>query len=279
MFGAQFSLVRPLMKRNLSIFAAIAAALLLLSACGLFPDKPDPTRDWSAARLYKEAKDELNSGSYEQAIKYYESLEARFPYGAYSQQAQIESAYAYFKQGEAASAIAAIDRFLKLHPNHPSADYAYYLKGLVHFNEDLGLFGKLSGQDLSERDPKAARDSFDTFKELAQRFPESKYTPDAIARMKYLVNALASSEVHVARWYMRRGAYIAAANRAQYALQNYPEAPAIEEALLVMVKAYDAMGMTALRDDAERVMRKNFPQSTYLTGAGTVSSTPWWKFW
>jgi outer membrane protein assembly factor BamD len=279
MFGAQFSLVRPLMKRSLSIFAAIAAALLLLSACGLFPDKPDPTRDWSAARLYKEAKDELNSGSYEQAIKYYESLEARFPYGAYSQQAQIESAYAYFKQGEAASAIAAIDRFLKLHPNHPSADYAYYLKGLVHFNEDLGLFGKLSGQDLSERDPKAARDSFDTFKELAQRFPESKYTPDAIARMKYLVNALASSEVHVARWYMRRGAYIAAANRAQYALQNYPEAPAIEEALFVMVKAYDAMGMTALRDDAERVMRKNFPQSTYLTGAGTVSSAPWWKFW
>src|SRR3972149_9111094 len=153
--------------------AALAAALLLLSACGLFPGKPDAARDWSAARLYKEAKDELTSGSYEQAIKYYESLEARFPYGAYSQQAQIESAYAYFKQGEAASAIAAIDRFLKLHPSHPSTDYAYYLKGLVHFNEDMGLFGKFSGQDLTERDPKAARDSFDAFKELARRFPGS----------------------------------------------------------------------------------------------------------
>ncbi len=250
-----------------------------MSACGLFPDKADPTQDWSAARLYKEAKDELNSGGYEQAIKYYESLEARYPYGAYSQQAQIESAYAYFKQGEGASAIAAIDRFLKLHPNHPSVDYAYYLKGLVHFNEDLGLFGKFSGQDITERDPKAAKDSFDAFKELAQRFPESKYTPDAIARMKYLVNALASSEVHVARWYMRRGAYIAAANRAQYALRNYPQAPAIEEAMFVMVKAYDALGMNDLRDDAERVMKMNFPKSAYLTGAGTASSAPWWKFW
>lgn len=274
------SLVYLLMTRSLASLAAVAVALPLglLSACGLFPDKTDPTRDWSAARLYKEAKDELTSGGYEQAIKYYETLESRYPYGAYSQQGQLESAYAYYKQGEAASAVAAIDRFLKLHPNHPSVDYAYYLKGLVFFNEDIGLFGKISGQDTTERDPKAARDSFDAFKELAQRFPESKYTPDALARMKYLVNALASSEVHVARWYMRRGAYIAAANRAQFALQNYPEAPAIEEALFVMVKAYDALGMNDLRDDAERVMRKNFPKSAYLAGAAEAKRS-WWQFW
>ena len=268
------------MTRSLASLAAVAVALPLglLSACGLFPDKTDPTRDWSAARLYKEAKDELTSGGYEQAIKYYETLESRYPYGAYSQQGQLESAYAYYKQGEAASAVAAIDRFLKLHPNHPSVDYAYYLKGLVYFNEDVGLFGKISGQDTTERDPKAARDSFDAFKELAQRFPDSKYTPDALARMKYLVNALASSEVHVARWYMRRGAYIAAANRAQFALLNYPEAPAIEEALFVMVKAYDALGMNDLRDDAERVMRRNFPKSAYLAGAGEAKRS-WWKLW
>jgi outer membrane protein assembly factor BamD len=268
------------MKRSLGRLAAVAALLplLVLSACGLLPDKPDPTKDWSATRLYKEAKDELNAGSYDQAIKYYETLEARYPYGVYSQQAQIESAYAYFKQGEAASAVASIDRFLKLHPNHPSADYAYYLKGLVYFNEDLGLFGKISGQDSTERDPKAARDSFDAFKELAQRFPESKYAPDGLARMKYLVNALASSEVHVARWYIRRGAYIAALNRAQFALQNYPETPAIEEALFVMVTAYEALGMKDLRDDAERVMRKNFPGSAYLAGAAAAKA-PWWKLW
>jgi outer membrane protein assembly factor BamD len=266
------------MKRSLAVIAAVLLPLLLLSACGLLPDKPDPTKDWSAARLYKEAKDELNSGAYEQAIKYYETLEARYPYGAYSQQAQLESAYAYFKQGEAASAIAAIDRFVKLHPNHPSADYAYYLKGLVYFNEDQGLLGKISSQDATERDPKAARDSFDAFRELAQRYPESKYTPDGIARMKYLVNALASSEVHVARWYMRRSAYIAAVNRAQYAVQNYPEAPAIEDALFVMMSAYEALGLHDLRNDAERVMKKNFPKSAFLAGA-TAAGGSWWKIW
>jgi len=252
--------------------------LLLLSACGLFQDKDDPTSDWSAKRFYDEAKDEMTSGNYEQAIKYFETLESRYPYGVFSQQAQIESAYAYFKQGESASAVAAIDRFLKLHPNHPNNDYAYYLKGLVHFNEDLGLLGRITSQDFTERDSKAARDSFDAFKELVQRFPASKYTSDALARMKYLVNALASGEVHVARWYMRRGAYVAAANRAQFALQNYPESPATEEALFLMVKAYDALGMNKLRDDAERVMRKNFPKSIYFAGGGT-EKRPWWKFW
>ena len=262
------------MKRSL----AALALLLSLSACGLFPDKSDPTTGWSATRLYREAKDELQSGNYEQAIKYYEQLEARFPYGVFAQQAQIEVAYAYFKQSEAASAVAAADRVIKLHPNHPNVDYAYYLKGLIYFNEDMGLFGRLSNQDSSERDPKSARDSFDAFKELAQRFPESKYAPDSIARMKYLVNALASNEVHVARYYMKRGAYVAAANRAQYALQNYPQAPAIEEALFILVNAYDSLGMNDLRDDTDRVMRKNFPNSVYLAGAARPKA-PWWKLW
>jgi outer membrane protein assembly factor BamD len=153
---------------------------------------------------------------------------------------------------------------MKLHPNHPNVDYAYYLKGLAYFNEDLGMLGRLSGQDRTERDPKSAREAFDAFKDLVQRFPDSKYAPDALARMKYLVNALASHEVHVARWYIKRGAYVAAANRAQYALKNYPEAPAQEEALLIMIRAYDALGMRDLRDDAERILRKNFPDSERL---------------
>ena len=261
------------MNRILILFLA-----LLLPGCGLFGEKIDPTATWSANKLYSEAKDELNSGNYEQAIKYYESLEARYPFGRFAQQAQIEVAYAYFKQGEATSAVAAADRFIKLHPNHPAVDYAYYLKGLIWFNEDLGLLGRLSNQDQSERDPKAARDSFDAFKELATRYPDSKYTPDAVARMKYLVNALAEHEVHVARYYMKRTAYVAAANRAQFAVQNYPQAPATEEALFILVKAYDAMGTTDLRDDAERVMRKNFPDSLYLKGKAGRSG-PWWKLW
>jgi outer membrane protein assembly factor BamD len=234
-----------------------------LAACS-FIDKHDPTAGYSAEKLYREAKDALDSGQYDLAIKRYETLEARFPYGRYSQQGQLEIAYAYYKQSEQASAVAATERFMKLHPNHPNVDYAYYLKGLVYFNEDLGLLGKLSRQDRTERDPKAARESFDAFKELVQRFPESKYTPDALARMKYLVNALASHEVHVARYYMKRGAYIAASNRAQYALKNYPQAPAQEEALLIMIQAYDVLGMPELRNDAERVLRKNFPDSAQL---------------
>ena len=261
------------MKRSLAVILA-----LLLCACGLLPDVKDETAGWSADKLYAEAKDEIAKSGYANAIKYLEKLEARYPYGRYAQQAQIELAYVYFKDGEHASAISACDRFIKLHPNHPNVDYIYYLKGLVSFNEDLGLLGKLSRQDLSERDPKAARDSFDAFKELVTRYPGSKYTPDAIERMKYLVNALASHEVHVARYYMKRGAYVAAANRAQYALLNYAHAPAVEEALFVMVKAYDALGLSDLRDDADRVMRKNFPDSAYFKGV-SGKKDPWWMLW
>lgn len=261
------------MKRSLAVILA-----LLLCACGLLPDVKDETAGWTAEKLYAEAKMEIGRNGYANAIKYLEKLEARYPYGRYAQQAQIELAYVYFKEGEHASAVAACDRFIKLHPNHPNVDYIYYLKGLVNFNEDLGLLGKLSRQDLTERDPKAARDSFDAFKELVTRYPESKYTPDGIERMKYLVNALASYEVHVARYYMKRGAYVAAANRAQYAMLNYSQAPAVEEALFVMVRAYDALGMTDLRDDADRVMHKNFPDSAYFKGtAGTKD--PWWMLW
>ena len=242
------------MKRSVALF------VLVLAACAWL-DKKDPTTGMPADKLYAEAKEALDGGQYDLAIKRYETLEARFPYGRYSQQGQLEIAYAYYKQNEQASTVAACERFMKLHPNHPNVDYAYYLKGLAYFNEDLGLIGKVSSQDRTERDPKSARDSFDAFKDLAQRFPGSKYTPDALERMKYLINALASHEVHVARYYLKRGAYVAAANRAQYALKNYPQAPAQEEALLIMIRAYDALGMAQLRDDAQRILKKNFPDS------------------
>jgi len=240
--------------------------------------RPTSSIGWSANKLYTEAKEALNDGSYAKAVKYFEKLESRYPYGRYAQQAQIDIAYAYWKDQEPASAIAACDRFIKLHPNHPNVDYVYYLKGLINFNEDLGILGIVSNQDMTERDPKGARESFDAFRELVTRFPDSKYTPDAILRMKYLVNALASLELHVARYYMKRGAYLAAANRAQYAVLNYPAAPANEEALFIMVKAYDALGLTDLRDDAERVMRRNFPNSAYYV-RGLERKEPWWKLW
>jgi outer membrane protein assembly factor BamD len=265
------------MHKKLLKFAAIVLALSL-SGCGLFPEKVDETKDWSASKLYSEARDELSGGNFEKAIQYFEKLESRYPFGTYAQQAQMEVAYAHYRQGDQPQALAAVERFIKLHPNHPNVDYMYYLRGLINFNDKVGFLDFLSKQDPSERDPKAARDAFDSFKQLAERFPNSIYTPDAITRMKYLVNAMAQYEVHVANYYYRRGAYVASANRAQLAVSEYREAPAVEEALFVMMKSYDAMGMTDLRDDTERVLRKNFPDSVYYRG-GPERSSPWWKIW
>lgn len=263
-----------------ALFSLLTALFLALavSGCSSFGNTPDETVGWSAAKLYSEAKDAQADGTYDKAAKYLEKLESRFPYGRFAQQAQLELGYVYWKANEAGSALAACDRFIKLHPNHPAVDYVYYLKGLINFNEDLGLIGLISSQDPTERDPKAARESFDAFKELATRYPKSKYTPDAILRMDYLVNALASMEVHVARYYTKRGAYIAAANRAQFAVKTYPRAPAIEEAMFILVTAYDKLGLIDLRDDSERIMRQNFPNSRYYKD-GLDRKVAWWKLW
>jgi outer membrane protein assembly factor BamD len=265
--------MRLILRHSLAVIFGV-----LLGACGLLPSAEDETKGWSAQRLYSAAKNEMNSNNYEEAIKYYEKLEARYPYGRFAQQAQIEIAYCYYKDGEPAQAVAAAERFIKLHPNHPNVDYAYYLRGLANFNDDLGWLGYISGQDLAERDPKMAREAFDAFKDLVTRYPNSRYAEDSIHRMRYLVNALASSEVHVARYYMKRGAYVAAANRVQFSLKTYPQAPANEEGLAILVQAYDALGMKDLRSDAERVLRTNFPNSAYLKGGGRPE-VPWWQIW
>ena len=264
-------------------FASLMRVLLLaltvfIAACSSTGDTYDETTGWSANKLYAEAKDAQDDGNWEKAAKYLEKLQARYPYGRYAQQAQLELGYVYWKGSEVGSALAACDRFIKLHPSHPAVDYAYYLKGLINFNEDLGLGAFISTQDPTERDAKAARDAFDSFKELVTRFPNSKYAEDATKRLNYLVNAMALMEVHVARYYLKRGAYIAAANRAQYAIKTYPQAPAVEDALFILVSAYDKQGMTDLRDDADRVMRKNFPQSRYFQDAA-ANQKSWWKFW
>ena len=221
----------------------------------------------------------MASKDWGQAVKYFEKLEARFPYGRFAQQAQLEIAYAHWKDGERASAIAAADRFIKLYPNHQNVDYAYYLRGLINFNDQEGLLSFLTTPDMTDRDPKASREAFESFKEVVTRFPESKYAEDSAARMRYLVNALASHEVAVARYYVKRTAYLAAANRAQYAIQHYPQTPAVEEALYILVRAYDALGMTDLRDAADRVMQKNFPNSAYLKGGARKANVPWWRIW
>lgn len=278
MFKLRLSSSKTFNRASGLVGGLLLAATLALSGCGLLPAVKDETAGWSAQKLYAEAKDNLNSGNYERAVKLFETLESRYPFGRYAQQAQLEVAYAYYKDNEPISAIAACDRFIKLHPNHPNVDYAYYLKGLANFNDDLGYLGKIIAQDLSERDPRAARDAFLAFKEVVTRFPDGKYAADSTARMKYLVNALASNEVHVAKYYLKREAYVASANRAKEVLKTYPEAPALEEALAIMVLSYDKLKLTDLRDDAQRVLKLNFPNSKYAKGVSTVGK-PWYQFW
>jgi outer membrane protein assembly factor BamD len=265
------------MKRSLAVF--LIALTGVLAGCGMFGDKVDAQKNWSAEQFYRAAKEEFDSGNYQAAIKLYESLEAKFPFGRFAQQAQIDVAYAYYKDGDTAQAIAACDRFLKLHPNHPNLDYAIYLKALAYFKLDRGFLGTWVEQDISERDPKALRESFDAFKGLVERFPESIYAEDARARMAYLVNTLARHEVNVASYYFNRGAYLAAANRAQSTLQRYPQAPANEDALVMMIRSYERMGLNDLAKDAQRVLEKNFPRNQLSQAASGQSGKSWWKFW
>jgi outer membrane protein assembly factor BamD len=263
---------------KLSAVPALAiCTAALLAACSSTSD--DKLANASPNKIYAEARDEVSSGSYDKAIPLFEKLEGRAAGTPLAQQAQLEKAYAQYKSNDQAQALATLDRFMKLHPSSPAIDYALYLKGIVNFNDNLGAFAFLSRQDLSERDQKAAKESFEAFKELATRFPESRYAPDAKARMGYIVNSLAQYEVHVARFYYDRGAYIAAVNRAQNALTDYQNVPALEEALDILVRSYDALGLTQLRDDARRVLQKTYPQSAYLGNAVKSSQQPWWKFW
>jgi outer membrane protein assembly factor BamD len=256
----------------------LLAAALSLAACAS-KTPPDPTANWSPNRIYSEAMDERNAGNYEKAIGLFEKLEGRAAGTPLAQQAQLEKAFAHYKAGEQPQAVATLDRFMRLHPTSPALDYALYLRGLVNFNDNLGLFGALARQDLSERDQKAAKVSFESFKELAERFPDSRYAPDARLRMTYIINSLAQSEVHVARYYLQRGAHVAALNRAQQAVTDYQGVPAAEEALFIMAMAYEALNMPDMAADTRRVLEKNFPGSRFLTQGFARDRGPWWKLW
>jgi len=256
----------------------------MLTACSIFTSKGDKSASEkadSAERIYAQATEQMNDANYAGAIKLFETLQSRYPYGRYAQQAQMEIAYAYYKQSEPESALSAVERFIKQYPKSSHVDYAYYLKGLVNFDEDLGLFGEGFQPDLSERNPKAPREAFDAFEDLVTRFPNSKYAADSRLRMLYLTNALARHETQIASYYLRRGAYVAAVNRANGVLIEFPQAPATRDALRIMVQAYDGMGLTSLRDDTQRVIDKNLVKDGARSG---VKQPPkniksWWQFW
>ncbi|MBM3351503.1 MAG: outer membrane protein assembly factor BamD [Betaproteobacteria bacterium] len=253
---------------------------LLLNACVIFgdPTELDDTKGWSAERIYQEGAAKMADKDYEKAIVYFQKLESRYPHGRFAAQAQLETAYAYYKKQEPILALAAADRFIKLHPNHPNVDYAYYLKGLAVFNE-RGIMEKLSKQEISDRDPRALKDSFASFKELVIKFPKSRYAKDSTQRMQYLANSLSEHELHVARYYMKRQAYLAALNRTKYVLEYYPQSPSVEEALVIMISAYDFMEMTDLKDDTMRILKTNYPDSIMLRKNAPQDERVWWKFW
>ncbi len=252
------------------------AVALVLSGCGSAP-KEDPNSQAALDKLYADAKDDLSSGSYDRAIKSLEKIEGRAAGTTMGQQATLDLAWAYYKTAERAQAITTLDRFIKLNPSSPALDYALYMKGVVNFNEDLGLFGRLSNQDISERDQQASREALQAFRQLVEQYPESRYAPEAAERVNFITNTLAAYEVHVARYYFNRKAYLAAANRAQSAVVEFQHAPAIEEALFIMAESYDQLGLTQLRDDARRVLDKNFPNSRHASGYSEKKK--WWQLW
>lgn len=242
-------------------FFAVAALCVLVTACSSNDEKE--LTDKPEQEIYEEALDALELDNYAIAIEKLQLLEARYPFGRYSEQAQLELTYAYFKNHEPEAARASADRFIRLHPNHDNIDYAYYLKGLTAFEQDRAFFMKYLPIDESKRDPGAALDGFESFRTLLHLYPNSEYAPDARKRMIHLKNRLATYEVHVAHYYIQRGAYLAAANRGRYVIENLQETPAVPAALSAMVEAYTLLNEPKLANDAMAVLKANYPTYQY----------------
>jgi len=233
---------------------------LSLSGCALFNrNNVDPARGWTVDRLYTEAKRSRESGNYNRAVELYEFLETRFPFGVYGQQSLLDLAYVYYKTDKHDQSLSASDRFISLYPQHTHVDYAYYLKGLVNFHRHRSITDRIFPTDYAERDVSSANAAFQNFSELVWRFPDSIYTEDASQRMVYLRNMLSEHEVNVASYYLRRAAYVAAAGRAKYVIENYDGTPSVPDALVIMAKAYKLLGLDDLSNDALRVLELNHP--------------------
>jgi outer membrane protein assembly factor BamD len=251
---------------SLARWFVILSVILTLSACASW--KEDPTRNWSASQLYGEAKAALDGGSYDQAVEYYELLEARFPFGRFAQQAQIEIPYAYYKAGESEAALVAVDRFIQLNPRHPNLDYAYYLRGLINFNRDQGLLTNIFPMDPAELDTKPLNQAFQDFSRLVNEFPESRYAADSRQRLIFIRNALAAHEVRVAEFYMERRAWVAASQRARYVVERYQGAEVMPQALAILVQSYQALDLADLAEDTMAVLELNYPQQAAMLREG-----------
>ena len=235
-----------------------ALILALITMAGCSTTASDPTANWSVSKLYAEAKKNSTAGNYPTAIEYYETLESRFPFGVYAIQAQLDVAYTYYKFDEPESATAAADRFIKLHPRHEAVDYAYYLKGVINFGLKDSFIDKVYTRDLADYDKSIMQQSYQDFTILANRFPESIYTKDALKRMAYLRSQMARSELKAAEFYLSKGAWVAAANRAKGILESYQGSDSIQRALEIQLKSYQELGLDDLARDVQRIMDLNY---------------------
>lgn len=240
----------------------LIATLVLTAACS--SNKPEVDENLSETELYQQAQDDLDSNSYNNAIAKLKALESRYPFGRYAEQAQLELIYAYYKNVEPEAAKSAAERFIRLHPQHANVDYAYYLKGLASFDQDRGLIARFLPLDLTKRDPGAARDSYNEFAQLTSRYPNSRYAPDAKARMIYLRNLLAAYEIHAGRYYLTRQAYVAAANRGRYVVENLQETPSVGDGLALMVEAYQRLDLDDLAATSLETLKLNYPDHPTL---------------
>lgn len=262
-------------NRLLRSGAVLSMVAALMAGCAT--SEKDEFSTMAVEKLYSEAKADMASGGWDRAIRALERIEGRAAGTLLAQQASLDLAYSRYKLGERPEAVAALDRFIRLNPSSPALDYAFYLKGLVNFNDSLGWVYQVLGQDVAERDQQASRDAYQSFKVLVDQFPNSRYAPDSRVRMDYIANALAEYELRVARYYFERGAYLAAVNRAQQAVREFERAPAAADALRIMVLSYDQLGLKDLRDDAKRVLELNFPARA--AAVAPSSAKPWWKLW
>ncbi|MCR6651078.1 MAG: outer membrane protein assembly factor BamD [Cellvibrionaceae bacterium] len=252
----------------------MCAILAILSACASKEQKP---KGLTEQEVYESAQKHMNNGSWQAAVQTLQLLEENFPFGTYGEQAQLELIYAHYRSQDYEDVIANADRFIRLHPQHRNVDYAFYMRGLASFNRESGFVGSLLGADNTDRDLGGARDSFEHFAQFIQRFPYSPYATDAQKRMVYLRNVLARYEIHVANYYFRRGAYLAAAKRGNYVVENFQEAPAVPDGLAVMAQAYYLMGMEDLAQTAVKVLTTNFPNYPALTDEGVFDQTYYLK--
>lgn len=258
-----FSILPRNSRWGLLLAITMLAALTVIGGCR---KDTEFQQEMSAEELYNRANKSLNAKNWGVAVAAYKALQTRYPFGRYTEQSMIDLSYAYFKAGEPENALSTLDRFIRTYPTHPNVDYAYYLKGLVNFEQNLGFLERMMPARVRDRDQSMAASSFMDFSELIRRFPDSRYVPDARQRMIFLRNNLAAYEITVAEYYLRRKAYVAAANRARYALETYPNTPQNAEALIVLHKAYTALDLPDLAEGSMTVLALNYPDNYYVMG-------------